>query len=63
MLGGAAGGASPSTSPRATAEAKTSSVRASFQRSFSSNTLRGVHRDAYHVVDALARQPRSAAVA
>lgn len=33
------------------------------QRSFSSNTLRGVHRDAYHVVDALARQPRSAAVA
>jgi len=34
-----------------------------FQRSFSSNTLRGVHRDAYHVVDALARQPRSAAVA
>jgi len=34
-----------------------------FQRSFSSNTLRGVHRDAYYVVDALARQPRSAAVA
>src|SRR5699024_12522641 len=29
-----------------------------FQRSFSSNTLRGVHRDAGYVVDALARQQR-----
>ncbi len=34
-----------------------------FQRSFSSNTLRGVHRDAKYVVDALSRQPRGAAVA
>lgn len=34
-----------------------------FQRSFSSNTLRGVHRDAQHVVDALTRLPRGAAVA
>ncbi|QQC59572.1 NAD(P)/FAD-dependent oxidoreductase [Rothia kristinae] len=34
-----------------------------FQRSFSSNTLRGVHRDARHVVDALTRQPRGVAVA
>src|SRR5699024_3538114 len=28
-----------------------------FQRSFASNTLRGVHRDAAHVVAALPRQP------
>ncbi|PFG69074.1 putative flavoprotein involved in K+ transport [Propionibacteriaceae bacterium ES.041] len=34
-----------------------------FQRSFSSNTLRGVHRDAGYVVGALAKQPRGAAVA
>ncbi|OYO14031.1 flavin-containing monooxygenase [Enemella evansiae] len=34
-----------------------------FQRSFSSNTLRGVHRDADYVVGALARQARGAAVA
>ena len=34
-----------------------------FQRSFSSNTLRGVHRDARYVVDALIRQPRGVAVA
>ena len=34
-----------------------------FQRSFSSNTLRGVHRDAQHVVDALSTLPRGAAVA
>ncbi|WP_293696205.1 NAD(P)/FAD-dependent oxidoreductase [uncultured Agrococcus sp.] len=33
-----------------------------FQRSFSSNTLRGVHRDAAYVVDALTRQPRGAVV-
>lgn len=33
-----------------------------FQRSFSSNTLRGVHHDAVHVVDALTRQRRGAAV-
>ncbi|MGD7706666.1 flavin-containing monooxygenase [Microlunatus sp. Y2014] len=34
-----------------------------FQRSFSSNTLRGVHRDARYVVDALTRQPRGVTVA
>lgn len=34
-----------------------------FQRSFSSNTLRGVHRDAAYVVEALTRQSRGAAVA
>ncbi|MGI6877897.1 flavin-containing monooxygenase [Microbacterium sp. gxy059] len=33
-----------------------------FQRSFSSNTLRGVHRDAGHVLDALSRQPRGVVV-
>ncbi|GAA0036908.1 flavin-containing monooxygenase [Brevibacterium metallidurans] len=33
-----------------------------FQRSFSSNTLRGVHRDAGYVVDALARQQRGVVV-
>src|SRR5690625_3639336 len=33
------------------------------QRSFSSNTLRGVHRDARYVVEALTRQPRNIAVA
>ena len=33
-----------------------------FQRSFSSNTLRGVHRDAGYVVDALARQLRGVVV-
>lgn len=33
-----------------------------FQRSFSSNTLRGVHRDAGYVVDALARQSRGVVV-
>ncbi|KID31081.1 putative flavoprotein involved in K+ transport [Prauserella sp. Am3] len=34
-----------------------------FQRSFSSNTLRGVHRDARYVVQALTRQPRGVTVA
>lgn len=33
-----------------------------FQRSFSSNTLRGVHRDAAAVVAALERQPRGVAI-
>ena len=34
-----------------------------FQRTFSSNTLRGVHRDAHFVVSALARQRRRVALA
>ena len=34
-----------------------------FQRSFSSNTLRGVHRDAQHVVGALAAHLRGAVAA
>lgn len=33
-----------------------------FQRSFSSNTLRGVHRDAVHVVDALTRHRQRATI-
>jgi putative flavoprotein involved in K+ transport len=34
-----------------------------FQRSFSSNTLRGVHRDAEHVVTPLAAHVRNAPAA
>jgi putative flavoprotein involved in K+ transport len=34
-----------------------------FQRSFSSNTLRGVHRDAEHVIPPLAAHVRNASAA